>query len=125
MKAILALLIYFSFSFSFAQQPQVQFIKSDIKKVKLFDSFAKTKGSKIIWSSWEMGDYQKELKKLEIAAENVIKFDGLSMKHYCIKNKFQIHDETNGLVNDNHITLKGNRAIADIFINYIKENNLI
>lgn len=96
-----------------------------LRNVKLFDAFAKVKGSKIIWSSWEMGDYQTGLDKLEKAAERIIKFDGLSMKHYCIKNGYQIHTETNNEVNDNHISLKGNQEIAKIFTNYIKENKLL
>lgn len=99
-------------------------LETIFRNIKLFNSFAKEKNSKIIWSVWELDNLKLE-KKLESLAENTIKFDGLYLKNYCVKNQYQIHYETNGLVDDNHITLKGNQEIAKIFINYIKENNLI
>ena len=86
----------------FKQDDEMQRV---FKQIKLLDTFAKSKNSKIIWSSWEMGD-EMELDVVEKYAENVLKFEGKTLKQICIKHKLQIHDDTNELVQDNHISLK-------------------
>ena len=100
-------------------------LKQLIRNIKLFDSFAKSKGSKIIWSAWEMGDYQRKLEDINSVAENCLLFDGLSLKHFCIKEKLQIHKETNGVVNDNHISKYGNIVVAKKIEEYIIKNKLV
>lgn len=96
-----------------------------IRNIKLFDSFAKSKNSKIIWSAWEMGDYQTKLETINSVAENCLLFDGLSLKHFCIKEGLQIESETNGLVPDNHISKYGNIVVAKKIEEYIIKNKLI
>lgn len=100
-------------------------IENICRNIKLFDSFAEFKNSKIIWSAWEMGDYQTKLENLTSIAKNSLLFDGLSLKHFCIKEKLQIHTETNGIVNDNHISKYGNKIIAQKIEEYIIQNKLL
>jgi hypothetical protein len=100
-------------------------LKQLTRNIKLFDSFAKSKGSKIIWSAWEMGDYQTKLEAINSVAENCLLFDDLSLKHFCIKEKLQIHEETNGVVDDNHISKYGNIVVAKKIEEYIIKNKLI
>ncbi len=100
-------------------------LKQLIRNIKLFDSFAKSKGSKIIWSAWEMGDYETKLETINSVAENCLLFDGLSLKHFCIKEKLQIHEETNGVIDDNHISKYGNIVVAKKIEEYIIKNKLV
>lgn len=94
------------------------------RNIKLFDSFAKSKNSKIIWSAWDIGS-KNGLGNIENIADNHLSFDGLSLKYYCMNNKLQIHDDTNGSVNDNHISKYGNVIIAKKIEEYITKNNLL
>jgi len=95
------------------------------KNIKLFDSFAKSKGSKIVWSGWDFGEDEKELKFIQKVAQNCLLFDGLSLKHFCIKEGLQIEAETNGLVPDNHISKYGNIIVAKKIEEYIIKNKLL
>jgi len=105
----------------FKQEDEMQRV---FKQIKLLDIFAKSKNSKIIWSSWEMGD-EMELDVVEKYAENVLKFEGKTLKQFCIKHKLQIHDDTNELVQDNHISLKGNEIIAEKIYEHLQKSNII
>jgi len=95
------------------------------RHIKLFDSFAKSKGSKIVWSGWDFGDDEMNLKTMSKSAENLLLFDGLSLKHFCIKEGLQIEAETNGLVPDNHISKIGNVIVAQKIEEYIIKNKLL
>lgn len=95
------------------------------RTIKLFDTFAKSKNSKIIWSGWDFGDDERYLEFIQSSAENYLLFDGLSLKHFCIKEKLQIEAETNGLVPDNHISKYGNIVVAEKIKEYIIKNNLL
>ncbi len=93
--------------------------------IQLFDSFAKSKGSKIIWSGWDFGDDETHLETISKSAENTLLFDGLSLKHFCIKEGLQIEAETNGSVPDNHISKHGNIIVAKKIEEYIIKNKLL
>jgi hypothetical protein len=95
------------------------------RNIKLFDSFAKSKGSKIIWSGWEFGEDETQLEFIQNTAENCLLFDGLSLKHFCIKEGLQIETETNGFVPDNHISKHGNIIVAKKIEEYIIKNKLL
>jgi hypothetical protein len=95
------------------------------RNIKLFDSFAKSKGSKIIWSGWDFGDDEMHLETISKSAENTLLFNGLSLKHFCIKEGLQIEAETNGLVPDNHISKHGNIIVAKKIEEYIIKNKLL
>jgi len=95
------------------------------RHIKLFDSFAKSKGSKIVWSSWDFGDDEIHLETMSKSAENLLLFDELSLKHFCIKEGLQIEAETNGLVPDNHISKIGNVIVAQKIEEYIIKNKLL
>ncbi len=95
------------------------------RNIKLFDSFAKSKGSKIVWSGWDFGDDETQLEFIQNTAENCLLFDGLSLKHFCIKEGLQIEAETNGLVSDNHISKHGNIIVAKKIKEYIIKNKLL
>jgi len=95
------------------------------RNIKLFDTFAKSKGSKIVWSGWDFGDDDIHLEALSKSAENLLLFDGLSLKHFCIKEGLQIEAETNGLVPDNHISKFGNVIVANKIKEYIIKNKLL
>jgi len=71
-----------------------------------------------------MGD-EMELDVVEKYAENVLKFEGKTLKQFCIKHKLQIHDDTNELVQDNHISLKGNQIIAEKIYEHLQKSNII
>jgi hypothetical protein len=98
-----------------------------VRNIQLFDSFAKSKGSKIIWSGWDFGDDVSELKLefIQKVTQNCLLFDGLSLKHFCIKEGLQIEAETNGLVPDNHISKYGNIIVAKKIEEYIIKNKLL
>jgi len=104
-------------------------LKTEIKlltrNIKLFDSFAKSKNSKIVWSGWDFGDDDIHLETIHSAAENCLLFDDLSLKHFCIKEGLQIEAETNGLVPDNHISKYGNIVVAKKIEEYIIKNKLV
>lgn len=100
-------------------------MESLTRNIKLFDSFAKSKNSKIIWSGWDFGDDEIHLETIQSAAENYLLFDGLSLKHFCIKEGLQIEAETNGLVPDNHISKYGNIVVAKKIEEYINKNKLV
>lgn len=100
-------------------------IESFIRNIKLYDSFAKSKDSKIIWSAWDFGDDNIRLEFIQNTAENCLLFDGLSLKHFCIKEGLQIETETNGLVPDNHISKRGNIIVAEKIKDYIIKNKLL
>lgn len=96
-----------------------------IRNIKLLDLFAKSKKSKIVWSGWDFGDDEMHLETISSAAENPLLFDGLSLKHFCIKEGLQIEAETNGLVPDNHISKHGNIVVAGRIKDYIIKNKLV
>lgn len=100
-------------------------MKNIIQNIKLFNSFAESKGSKIVWSGWDFGDDEKHLETIKSNVQNVLLFDGLSLKHFCIKEGLQIETETNGLVPDNHISKKGNIIVAEKIKDYIIKNKLL
>lgn len=100
-------------------------IESLTRSIKLFDSFAKSKNSKIVWSGWDFGDDDVSLKCISSITNNCLLFDGLSLKHFCIKEGLQIETETNGLVPDNHISKYGNIIVAKKIEEYIIKNKLI
>lgn len=100
-------------------------MKNILKKAKGLDCFAREKNSKIIWTAFDIGDDRKDLNQLESMLKYVMKFEGTDMKHFCIKHKLQIHDDTDGLVNDNHLSIYGNKIVGDKIYEYLKENNLI
>lgn len=95
------------------------------RNIKLFDSLAKSKGSKIVWSGWDFGDDEIHLETICNSAEYSLVFDGLSLKHFCIKEGLQIEAETNGLVPDNHISKHGNIIVAKKIEEYIIKNKLL
>lgn len=95
------------------------------RNIKLFDSFAKSKNSKIVWSGWDFGDDDTDLNHINSSAEYCLLFDGLSLKHFCVNNGLQIEAETKGLVPDNHISKYGNIIVAQKINEYIIKNNLI
>jgi hypothetical protein len=98
---------------------------SIVRNIQLFDSFAKSKGSKIIWSGWDFGEDETQLEFIQNTAENCLLFDGLSLKHFCIKEGLQIEAETNGLVPDNHISKHGNIIVAKKIEEYIIKNKFL
>lgn len=100
-------------------------LNSMSRYIQLFDSFAKSKDSKIIWSGWDFGDDEIHLETISKSAENTLLFDGLSLKHFCIKEGLQIEAETNGLVSDNHISKFGNVVVANKIKEYIIKNKLL
>lgn len=87
-----------------------------ITQIKLLDSFAKTKNSKILWASWET--LFSENKNI---TNNHILFDNLDLGEYIIKNKYQIFNHSNNICNDNHICVPGNKKVADIIYEKVKE----
>lgn len=111
---------YLEYIFDFKTETQ-----SLVRNIKLFDSFAKSKNSKIIWSAWDFGDDEIHLETINSVAENCLLFDGLALKYFCIKEKLQIEAETNGLVPDNHISKYGNIVVAKKIEEYIIKNKLI
>lgn len=111
---------YLEYIFDFNIETQ-----SLIRNIKLFDTFAKSKSSKIIWSAWDFGDNEIHLETINSVAENCLLFDGLALKYFCIKEKLQIEAETNGLVPDNHISKYGNNVVAKKIEEYIIKNKLI
>lgn len=100
-------------------------VDSLVRNIKLYDRFAKSKGSKIVWSGWDFGDDDLELEFIKSNAENYLLFDGVSLKQFCIKKGLQIESETNGLIPDNHISKNGNIVVAEKIKEYIIKNNLI
>lgn len=84
------------------------------KQIKLFDLYSKQKQSKIYWVSWE------EFKELNTTTDNYITFDKMDLSQFVDKNKLQIFHHTNGVCTDNHISIYGNKIIADIIGNVIK-----
>ena len=87
-----------------------------ITQIKLLDLFVKTKNSKIYWTSWE--NLFSENKNI---TDNYILFDGLDLKEYVIENKYQIFNHSNNICNDNHICVPGNKKVADIIYEKLKE----
>ncbi|MEY4332314.1 MAG: hypothetical protein RLZZ196_1052 [Bacteroidota bacterium] len=100
-------------------------LKNILKRIKGLDCFAREKNSKIIWTAFDLGDNHKDLSDLEKYVKYVMKFEGTDMKHFCIKHKLQIFDDTNFLVNDNHLSIKGNQMVGDKIYEYLKQNNII
>jgi hypothetical protein len=100
-------------------------IQSLVRSVKLFDSFAKSKSSKIIWSGWDFGDDDLSLECISSVTNDCLLFDGLTLKHFCIKEGLQIETETKGIVPDNHISKYGNIIVAKKIEEYIIKNKLI
>ena len=84
-------------------------------QVKLFDSYAKTKKSKIYWIEW--GNFPK----LKDITPNYISFNGQTMFEFVRDNELQIFHHTNNKNMDNHISLPGNKIIGEKIAEYLKE----
>lgn len=65
------------------------------------------------------------MKCISSVTDNCLLFDGLSLKHFCIKEGLQIETETKGIVPDNHISKYGNIIVAKKIEEYIIKNKLI
>jgi len=91
--------------------------KEKIKtQVKLLDNYAKSKNSKIYWSSWD------DFYELEKITNNCITFDNKFLYKYVDSEKLQIHHHTDYKVNDNHLSVIGNEIIADKIYTVIKKD---
>jgi len=86
-------------------------------QIKLFDSYAKIKKSKIYWIEWD------NLPRLKDITPNYISFNGQTMFEFVRDNELQIFHHTNNKNTDNHISLPGNRIIADIIYNTLKKKH--
>jgi hypothetical protein len=83
-------------------------------QIKLFDSYAKIKKSKIYWIEWD------NLPRLKDITPNYISFNGKTMFEFVRDNELQIFHHTNNKNTDNHISLPGNKIIADIIYDALK-----
>jgi hypothetical protein len=87
-----------------------------LMQVKLLDEFAKSKNSKIYWSSWD------DFYELKNVTNNCITFDDLFLYKFVDKNELQIHHHTGYKVNDNHLSVIGNIEVGDKIYNIIKKD---
>lgn len=85
-------------------------------QVKLFDSYAKSKNSKIYWIDW---DTFPQLKNI---TPNHISFNGQTMFEFVRDNELQIFHHTDNKCTDNHISVPGNKIVADVIYNAIKND---
>lgn len=85
-------------------------------QVKLFDEYAKMKNSKIYWIEWV------SFPRLKNIASNYVSFKGQTMFEFVKNNKLQIFHHTDNVNPDNHISLPGNKIVADIIYNAINDN---
>ena len=109
-------------------------------KVKMYidmlESYVKSKSKTIYWMFWDLipsgileykdvsvwspdptGEYGPGTMDLNIDTDNLISFppDG-HMQKWAEVNKLLISDETDGKINDSHLSLKGNSEVAKIII---------
>lgn len=86
-------------------------------QIKLFDSYAKIKKSKIYWIEWDNFPILKDI------TPNYISFNGQTMFEFVRDNELQIFHHTNNKNMDNHISLPGNKIVADVIYNALKKKH--
>jgi len=81
---------------------------------------------KIKWYQVESTLEYKNINSSILNREYEIRFENdRSFYSYAITNKLLIEDDTNGKVKDSHLSLEGNKKVANIIFNFLTENNII